>query len=420
MTQDQAVLIYLLASALGGIAPQAEYIREADIPELAAEAKKQNVSALCFSALSAAGLYGTAAKAPAISGAGGVGGPGDAFGDEAAEKALAKLRERKDKAVRKIMLLDSERAAIFRELDRMKIWYLPLKGIGLKSLYPGIGMREMSDNDILIDPCGRERVHELMLRRGYTALSNPAEHHDVYRKQPIYNFEMHVGLIGDSLDKRVRRYFDDISDRLTWTDSSPDRRCFEREMTCSDEYVYFISHAYGHYISLGTGIRTLCDAYLIDRARGGCLDEETAGILRELELDRFESLLRRAAVDLFDRPISPDAVSSRLDAEESALIDSCFSGGVHGSIENGIMNDMQSCGGDTELSLRGKLGYIRRRIFPPVSWYRQHFPYLDKHPYMIPLFALRRLTVKAFGSRHRLKKELEALGRLGDDSEKKR
>ena len=96
----------------------------------------------------------------------------------------------------------SERAEIFRELDRMKIWYLPLKGIGLKSLYPGIGMREMSDNDILIDPCGRDRVHELMLRRGYTALSKPAEHHDVYLKQPIYNFEIHVGLIGDFLDKR--------------------------------------------------------------------------------------------------------------------------------------------------------------------------------------------------------------------------
>ena len=39
---------------------------------------------------------------------------------------------------------------------------------------------------------------------------------------------------------------------------------------------------------------------------------------------------------------------------------------------------------------------------------------------MIVLFALRRLTVRAFGSRHRLKKELEVLGRLGDDSDKKR
>ena len=73
MTQNQAVLIYLLASALGGTAPQAEYILAADIPELVAEAKRQNISALCFSALSAAGLYGTAAEAPAFSGAGGTG-----------------------------------------------------------------------------------------------------------------------------------------------------------------------------------------------------------------------------------------------------------------------------------------------------------------------------------------------------------
>ena len=39
MTQNQAVLIYLLASALGGTAPQAEYIRAAVIPELVAEPK---------------------------------------------------------------------------------------------------------------------------------------------------------------------------------------------------------------------------------------------------------------------------------------------------------------------------------------------------------------------------------------------
>ena len=78
-----------------------------------------------------------------------------------------------------------------------------------------------------------------------------------------------------------------------------------------------------------------------------------------------------------------------------------------------MKNDIQIRGGDMELSLRGKLGYIYRRIFPPVSWYHKHFPYLDKHPYMIVLFALRRLTVRAFGSRHRLKKELEVLGRLG-------
>ena len=84
MTQNQAVLIYLLASALGGTAPQAEYIRAANIPELVAEAKRQTISALCFSALSAAGLYGTVAEAPAFSGAGGT---GDVFGDEAAAKA---------------------------------------------------------------------------------------------------------------------------------------------------------------------------------------------------------------------------------------------------------------------------------------------------------------------------------------------
>ena len=53
-----------------------------------------------------------------------------------------------NKAVRKNILFDSEREAITSEMEKQGIWYLPLKGAILKELYPQIGMREMSDNDI--------------------------------------------------------------------------------------------------------------------------------------------------------------------------------------------------------------------------------------------------------------------------------
>ena len=60
-------------------------------------------------------------------------------------------KERMVKAVRKVLLFDEERKKLCAWMDREHIWYLPLKGIVLKEYYPSIGMRQMSDNDILFD-----------------------------------------------------------------------------------------------------------------------------------------------------------------------------------------------------------------------------------------------------------------------------
>ena len=55
------------------------------------------------------------------------------------------------KAIRKVILFDRERAEIFSYMDEQRIWHMPLKGVILKEFYPSIGMRQMSDNDILFD-----------------------------------------------------------------------------------------------------------------------------------------------------------------------------------------------------------------------------------------------------------------------------
>ncbi len=57
----------------------------------------------------------------------------------------------KAKAIRKVLLLDAERRKIFDFIDKNGIWYMPLKGVILKEYYPSIGMRQISDNDILCD-----------------------------------------------------------------------------------------------------------------------------------------------------------------------------------------------------------------------------------------------------------------------------
>lgn len=73
------------------------------------------------------------------------------------------LMDQKNRAIRKVMLLDSEREKIFSLFEKAGIWYLPLKGVILKEMYPVYGMRQMADNDILFDSTYRKEVKDIFL-----------------------------------------------------------------------------------------------------------------------------------------------------------------------------------------------------------------------------------------------------------------
>lgn len=60
--------------------------------------------------------------------------------------------------------------------------YLPLKGIIMKDYYPSVGMRQMSDNDILFDADAWERMEKHMISEGYKAEYVGKGNHDAYHK----------------------------------------------------------------------------------------------------------------------------------------------------------------------------------------------------------------------------------------------
>lgn len=152
--------------------------------------------------------------------------------------------ERMVKAVRKVILFDAERKKLCAWMDREHIWYLPLKGIVLKEYYPSVGMRQMSDNDILFDADAWERVEKHMISEGYEAEAVGKGNHDVYQKPPVYNFELHRSLYGKGHDESWVEYYSDIKNRLL--SDKPEGSC-GYHMSDEDFYIYIISHAYKHY-----------------------------------------------------------------------------------------------------------------------------------------------------------------------------
>ena len=72
------------------------------------------------------------------------------------------------KSIRKITAMEIDKKQLFERLEQEKIWYMPLKGTIIKDLYPSIGMRQMSDFDILFDKEYAEIVRDILLDLGFS------------------------------------------------------------------------------------------------------------------------------------------------------------------------------------------------------------------------------------------------------------
>ena len=120
----------------------------------------------------------------------------------------------KSMAVRKNILLNTERNDIYNYMEENHIMHVSLKGIILQDMYPKFGMREMGDNDILFDPSYQEQMYDYMIAHGYHAEIYKRVNHDEYLKPPIYNFEFHNALFLKSDNEKLYEYYSNVVDRL--------------------------------------------------------------------------------------------------------------------------------------------------------------------------------------------------------------
>ena len=322
--------------------------------------------------------------------------------------------ERMVKAVRKVLLFDVERKKLCAWMDRERIWYLPLKGIILKEYYPSIGMRQMSDNDILFDADAWERVEKHMLSEGYETESVGNGNHDVYQKAPVYNFEMHRSLYGKGHDERWVEYYSDIKDCLI-----PDRaddRCYGYHMSDEDFYIYITSHAYKHYSGSGTGLRTLLDFYAYLNAKEDSLDfDYIRTACKKLGIDDFEQhnciLCRKVFAP--QQTYNQDSFEQSLSADELEMLQYYLSSGVYGTFERMVANRMEKqtkADGKKNLS---KLKYYRHRVFPGMELY-ENYPLLVKHRFLIPAYWFYRIVRMLFSRERRdyMLREVKAVERV--------
>lgn len=364
-------LLYLVYCSLHECKPKAEKLAAMDLEKLFRYAKYHTLDSITYMALEGV------ESLPEL-------------------EVLGVWKERRLKALRKNMMLDAEREKLFAYLDERQIWYMPLKGSVLKALYPRQDMRQMADNDILFDAAYQKDVRDYFVSRGYEVDTYNKGNHDVYKKAPIYNFEMHTSLFGASHDALWVSYYERVKERLL-----PNGTGAGYHFTDEDFYVYFVTHAYKHFDGSGTGIRSLVDSYVYQSVKTldwAYIEAEA----EKLGIGEFEKRFRRASRELF---ATEDGLAS-LSGDDFQLVYECMSAGTYGNQKNRVEKSLQKLQKDGEpITGRTKWKYLMWRIIPPMEFYKVHYPTIYKLKFPIPFFVVYRIFRGAFTSGKRLLNE---------------
>ena len=323
---------------------------------------------------------------------------------QAGEEIPKEWNEQIGKAIRKNILFDAERAKILQFMEQNEIWYLPLKGIVMKELYPAVGMRQMSDNDILFDEVFADKLQAYMESLGYKSVAFGKGNHDVYKKAPVYNFEMHRTLYNSGSSKEVVTYYKRIKEKLLLNEGSEYGYHFRDE----DFYIYMLFHMYKHYSGGGTGIRSLLDLYVFLKKKEAQMDfsyiEQECKLLK---LEDFEKQNRELCKKVFTMSdvYEQTALEQLLVMEEKELLDYYLSSGVHGTQTHWVKNNMKNYA--EKSGKNSKIDYLKNRLFPDAEFFKSIFPWVYKHKWLLPVGWIYRIILLIFDPKRRKKIEKE-------------
>ena len=303
------------------------------------------------------------------------------------------FREEKYKVIRRLSEYEIECKRIFAEFDKRGIWHLPLKGIVINRYYPRLAMREMGDNDILCDSARMADVKAIMEGLGYECRRFAKDHHDVYQKSDVIDFEMHNSLFNPVKYPELYEYFKNIRSRLIREEGSD----FCYRMTDEDFYLFLICHLHKHYSGSGTGLRSLLDVYMFNRGPGAGLDREYLNKeLAGLGLLSFEENVSALAEKVFGGGL--------LTEKEQSALGFFVESNTLGTSKIRVMHLLGN-----EDSAKAKCKYIMKRIFLPRKEFERLYPNMSGRKIPYPFLVIYRPAVIILKRNKKSVKELKRI-----------
>lgn len=296
----------------------------------------------------------------------------------------------------------SEFLQLYAHLQRAGITPLVSKGIICRNLYPQPDHRPSGDEDVLIPPEQFEQCHRALLDFGMVT-AEPEENlstaYEVpYGKpgSPLY-IELHKHLFPPEAEAYGdwNRFFEGVFDRAI---EEPVYGTGVRTMEYTDHFFYLICHSFKHFLHGGFGIRQVCDIVLYANKYGEKIDwNRLMELCREIRGVKFTAALLKIGGKhlVFD----PDGACypgfwRDIDVDESHMLEDLLDSGVFGHStmsrkhSSNITLDAMTAQNQGKKAKTSVLG----ALFPGAQKLENRFPYLKKHPWLLPVAWVQRIV----------------------------
>lgn len=299
-----------------------------------------------------------------------------------------------------------------------------VKGIVCRSLYPKPDYRMSGDEDVLIPAEQFRLCHEVLLCAGMSPKNGEAGIDEAFEVSygkagsPLY-LELHKSLFAPDSESYgdLNRFFDRVTDRLTEF-LVPGGEILT--MPATDHLLYLILHALKHFLHSGFGIRQVCDICLFANAFGAKIDwQYLLRCCREVHGELFAAALFRIGERyLTFRPEEAHypAEWRQLAVDEGPMLEDLLAGGAYG---DSSMSRKHSSGitlSAVSAEKQGKKagGHVLRTIFPRAKALEGRFPYLKKHPILLPVAWASRIVKYGWETGGKLEKEAAQSVQIGN------
>lgn len=306
--------------------------------------------------------------------------------DPALAPLLASVRRQSLMQVMEQTVKTEDFLQLYRRLSAAGYSPLVVKGISCRNLYPNPDLRPSSDEDLLVPPSQFQAVEALLQEFGLTSVSRQEDEVSFRKPDSPLHIELHRKLFPSEQQaySHLNDLFEDIFSRSLRTGiqdvsiAVPDH---------TDHLLYLICHSLKHFLHSGFGIRQVCDLLLFTQTHAGELDWPRIIVAcRDIRCVFFVSALFRIGTRHLG--FDPNALGippflRDMETDELPLLADILESGIYGSStlerqrsSNITLNAM------TE-NPRG--GSLAASLFPGTRQLQGRYPYLKKHPWLLPV-----------------------------------
>jgi hypothetical protein len=302
--------------------------------------------------------------------------------------------------------------SIINQLERNGILTILLKGFSLDPYYAVNHLRESCDTDIYVGRKNEEKARAFFLSNGFSVCKRePGNHHFRCTRNDIGLIEVHIELY--NIKVRDFRFGELANETINFQNIVRVEReeGYYHVLGVTENIVFLVLHMVKHFISSGISIKLMLDTLLFYVQNQSEIDlERFWGVMERFQYEKLINTIWGAAIHYFAFPTEWYGYLTNASTEEDRkiVIDDLESGGYMGMEDAVDRHEARDRYDKAKyISMNGirkyrfKMGLLKimgywSALFPNREYYRAHYPYTKKKPFLIPVAWLERIISRGF------------------------